>query len=150
MRGIKTYVKKLAKSELIMVALAFLILVKASGCSDDDHVLPVATGEGLNTFGCLVNGEIWLPGGNDGTANLDLSYDPGFRGGVFDIDAYKLTGTVFQSISIGSDSIKTTGIYTFNTNTPGAIFQDFNDENCHYYGTDSNVNGFFEIKKLDL
>ena len=73
-----------------MVALAFLILVKVSGCSDDDHVLPAATGEGLNTFGCLVNGEIWSPKGNVGYSNLDISYDPNLEGGSFDLATYRI------------------------------------------------------------
>ena len=51
---------------LFTAALVF-ILFNATGCSDDEpnsqepiDQLPAATQEGKNTFGCLVNDEVWV------------------------------------------------------------------------------------------
>jgi hypothetical protein len=50
-----------------------LILLSQTACKKDKHIngtgtpppqqqqLPPITTEGKNTFGCLVNGEVWLP-----------------------------------------------------------------------------------------
>jgi len=35
----------------------------------DSNGLPPATQEGKNTFGFLLNGQVWTPQGNNGTAN---------------------------------------------------------------------------------
>jgi len=38
--------------------------------------LPPATQVGANTFGCLLNGKVWLPKGNNSISNYSFSYDP--------------------------------------------------------------------------
>ncbi|GAA3938419.1 hypothetical protein GCM10022406_23220 [Hymenobacter algoricola] len=43
--------------------------------------LPAATQEGRHIFGCLVDGQVWIPNGNNGTSNFRLTYDPGTAGG---------------------------------------------------------------------
>lgn len=41
-----------------------MYLIIESGCAkDDDLQLPAITQRGEDTFGCLVNGEVWLPKG---------------------------------------------------------------------------------------
>jgi hypothetical protein len=66
-------------------SLALLVsILQFSGCDifpTPKEKLPPITHEDKNTFGCLVNGKVWLPNGNDGTSNLDLSYDSSFIGG---------------------------------------------------------------------
>ena len=51
--------------------------------------LPPATQTGANTFGCLLNGQPWTPGGSNGTDNYKVVYDPGYAGGSLDIRAYR-------------------------------------------------------------
>ena len=42
----------------------------------EEEKLPPITEEGANTFGCLVDGEVWLPkGGNPLNPNFDVYYD---------------------------------------------------------------------------
>lgn len=45
-----------------------VLLLSCSGCKEGilspKEELPPATQEGLNTFGCLVNGEVWVPKGS--------------------------------------------------------------------------------------
>ena len=41
-----------------------------SACNEDEDELPPITMEGRNTFGCLVNGELFLPNGPLGQSGL--------------------------------------------------------------------------------
>jgi hypothetical protein len=94
--------------------LLILFLIKCSGCDvlpTPKEELPPITQEGKNTFGCLVNGKVWLPKGNNGTANLDLSYDLSFMGGAFNISAYSIENGFRKYITISSDSISKSGTY---------------------------------------
>ena len=134
-----------------LVAAGFLML--SGGCQDDDlGVLPPATQEGKNTFGCLVNGEVWVPAGKPRDRKLDLSYDPGFRGGAFNVSAYKTTNDVDQFMVIGGNGINEIGIYNFvpngQTGDPGAIFTD--QDLCSYLGYEFIQDGWFKINRLDL
>ena len=59
--------------------LTLLITFTLSSCNDDDNKpsnpvdqLPPATQVGANTFGCLLDGEVFIPGG--GTNSLDCVY----------------------------------------------------------------------------
>ena len=116
--------------------------------------LPPATQEGRNTFGCLVNGEIWIPQGYNGTANLDLSYDPGYRGGTFNLSAYNYFGNGDddkQTISIYSDSLKREATYLLNDPEHAAPLFNDRSTGCSYY-RESNVfrEGSLTITRFDL
>jgi len=50
----------------------------------EEH-LPPATQTGANTFGCLVNGQVWTPAGYNGSSNYSMSYDTG----VMDLRTYR-------------------------------------------------------------
>jgi hypothetical protein len=70
----------------------------------DTPGLPPATQIGANTFGFLLNGQPWVPEGNDGGGNnLSISFDPGFNNGVFGIAVYRATATMSftQGFGIG-------------------------------------------------
>jgi|GEM_PF-4482748 len=67
-------------SYLALVSLLFSL----NGCflfPEPKEELPPITQTGANTFGFLLNGQVWLPKGSDGTPNLTSSYDPTFMGG---------------------------------------------------------------------
>ena len=77
---------------IIFSILLLASILQFSGCGllpTPKEELPPITQEGKNTFGCLVNGKVWLPKGYDGTSNLDLSNDPGFNSGTFDLRTYR-------------------------------------------------------------
>ncbi|RUT72803.1 hypothetical protein [Ancylomarina longa] len=51
-----------AKVKLLPFLLLVFIMLTANCCEkDDDPQLPPVTQTGENTFGCLVNGEVWIP-----------------------------------------------------------------------------------------
>ena len=69
--------------------------------------LPPATQTGTNTLGFLLNGEPWVPKGNNGTSNLTIRLDTGVNSRQFLIHAYRLLPqnvTEFQ-ISFRADNL---------------------------------------------
>ena len=75
---------------ILLFAVALFPFHFSSCIEEGAEVLPEATMEGKNTFGCLVNGEVWLPKGYAGYSNLDISYDPYYAGGAFGLSTYRL------------------------------------------------------------
>ena len=139
------------KQFLIPLALCALLL----GCQkkDPESSLPAETQTGANTFGCLVNGQAWLPGGNDGAANYDVVYDPTYAQGTLSVAAYRLTGNGAdkQILGFGSDSLRATGTYRLRTS--GRHQGDFINRltKCSYYSGDKGTycQGNFTITRLD-
>jgi hypothetical protein len=115
------------------------------------EILPLATQEGKNTFGCLVNGKVWLPKGNNSTSNLDASYDPTFENGSFDLGAYRINNDTDQFIAIGGKNVNTIGTYTFtqDIDSPGALLND-KKTNCSYNEQVNIVEGQFTLTRLDI
>lgn len=145
-------------TKFLCSALLLAMVVHLSGCSlfeslEKKEELPPITQEGKNTFGCLVNGKLWLPKGNDGTPNFSLSYDPTFMGGAFNISTYRYYGDGAndrQSITIFLDSVSIAGKYDlFTSDKRGSIFNDWNS--CIYYPDELVYKkGHITITKLDL
>ncbi len=48
---------------------AFVLLIVLFSCKKDD-LLPAATQNGANTFGCKVNGKTWIPDGGGGFSGI--------------------------------------------------------------------------------
>ncbi len=79
-----------------------------------EEQLPPATQTGANTFGCLVNGQVWKPSGNNGTSNYSVNYDPSYRKGTLNVATYRYTGEGaddYQIIGFFSDSLSSVGVY---------------------------------------
>ncbi len=143
------------------ITLQILFLLFMSGCelfksADKTDQLPPATQEGKNTFGCLVNGKVWLPKGNNGTANLDASYDPNFQGAsIFDLSAYKINTDIDrQYFYLFATNVTTGGSYDLSSVQLGTITFDYSYESstdCNY-NRDSVVfrTGTLTISKFDL
>ena len=117
--------------------------------------MPAATQDGKNTLGFLLNGQPWTPQGNNGTGNLDVSYDATFQGGVFNLSAYRNisnTNGNRQSLVMYGDSIQgVQKIILPNKNKFGLTFWN-EAKKCTYDTFDSTtqiVSGYFDLKKLD-
>ncbi len=113
--------------------------------------LPPATQEGKNTFGCFVNGKLWLPKGSNGTSNLDASYDPTFEDGAFDLNAYRIHDDTDQFIALGGKNVNKVGSYIFSQNldSPGALLNDKKSK-CSYSEQSNIISGSFTVSKLDI
>ena len=102
--------------------LAWLIIISLTitQCKKGDlhgtaiDQLPPATQNGAKTFGCLVNGNVFLPKGSTGIGqpNYRVMVDPTYSDGQFSINCYQvISPNETQSLDFGSDSIKGIGIY---------------------------------------
>lgn len=106
---------------LLLVALLGLSMCKKRDTTPTkpEDQLPPATQTGAGTFGCLVNGQPYLPsgGGLFNNPNLLVTYDPAYNGGNLAITAYRVLGstTLKQYIGVGGDGISQTGTYTLAT-----------------------------------
>ena len=143
-------------SFISIIVTAGIALQVCSGCKKltDSNGLPLATQEGRNTLGFLLNGQPWTPAGYDGgVSNLSLYYDESYRGGVFNISTYNLLHNAtndIQQLTFASDSIQKPQTITFGVKNFTVIF--FNDKNlCDYSSTDTNtkMSGSCTITKLD-
>lgn len=122
----------------IIMAGCFTILIAAS-CKKNKppktelEKLPPITQNGANTFGCLLNGVAYTPGGPGIGWVLKVQYDPTFQGGVLDITSRRIfdDGKLIY-LSIGGDSINTAG--NFQLNYPGKfkVFYDDTRTNCTF------------------
>jgi hypothetical protein len=86
---------RLPSTSLLLAALLGLSQCKKnhSDPAKPEDQLPAATQTGAGTFGCLVNGQPWLPSGNNGTPNSVALYDPSINtqdGAQLNIKAYRL------------------------------------------------------------
>jgi hypothetical protein len=136
-------------------AIALLLFTNCKKDNTNSNGLPAVTQEGKNTLGFLLNGQTWIPQGNNGTGNLDLYYDATFQGGVFNLSAYRNISTTNgsrQSLVIYGDSIQVAQrIILPNKNKFGLTFWD-EANHCTYDTFDSTtqiLSGFFDLKKLD-
>ncbi|MDB5233680.1 MAG: hypothetical protein JWR44_673 [Hymenobacter sp.] len=137
--------------------LCLLLLTQCSKCTQDDPSpqLPAATQTGANTFGCLVNGQVYTPAGRVGLGqNFYVSYDQAFNGGSLVVGTYRATASTRTALSIIAANIRGPGTYSFG---PGAgIYGDYSDQNrsvpCDtYYGGDTRTfsRGTLTITRLD-
>ncbi|RYU81816.1 hypothetical protein [Hymenobacter persicinus] len=102
--------------------LALLLLTQCSKCKNDprpvDPVsqLPPATQTGANTFGCLVNGQLYTPKGYAGVSNFAVLYEPGPTGANLNILTYRITSTGRQYLVVACGPI--TQPRTFSLSIP--------------------------------
>jgi hypothetical protein len=141
------------KTTLIVPLLALLFL--ATSCprkdmppkKDPGDELPPITQAGANTFGCLVNGKVWLPGGG-GLPAINAQYSQG----TFSIGADKgVENTNGQLLIWAISPIGDTGKYYIKTgkNNLGASFFD-HVALANYQAKDSDsLQNWIHVSKLD-
>ena len=81
-------------SRLLFLALSSLFFITAckkhNNHPTDNNGLPPATQTGAQTLGFLLNGEPWVPAGNNGSPRLAASYDPLYNNGVMSVSCYRI------------------------------------------------------------
>ncbi|MGE0076607.1 MAG: DUF6252 family protein [Bacteroidales bacterium] len=134
----------------LIIALCFL-MINASSCfdKDDEDKLPPETQTGNNTFGCLVNGKVWLPRGvpfsSVGTvAWVNSSYN--YLSVGANQDNSQSIGFVLKDTEINSGMV-----YTLNSNVNShADFESRCETGAYcYYGSNSKNVGELTITKFD-
>ncbi|KAA3633137.1 MAG: hypothetical protein DWQ02_13655 [Bacteroidetes bacterium] len=134
--------------------LLFILLIPllASQCEKENEMipeLPPITTEGKNTFGCRVNGEIWLP-----EAPWDLmgggALNPYYNihvGGLNIAATKEISDTdIYQSISLSGNDIWDTGEFNYNH----AKYLDFDISFCSDYRFDLDTTLGDKLKIIHL
>jgi len=126
-----------------------LLLLTCAACKDGalapKEELPPATQEGKNTFGCLVNGEVWVPKAFLGN---ELTYY--YHENILNIAAYRKMGSkdINQSLGIRIEDCNNIGNYKLTTiELARGRFSDLNKA-C-LYQTDNRQIGALRVTKLD-
>ncbi|OBX26570.1 hypothetical protein LX77_00850 [Gelidibacter algens] len=140
---------------LFIIPLLCLFVLTFTSCNNDDDdaptdpidQLPPMTQTGENTFGCLVNGKLFVVTNN--TKQVAVYQGGGLSiGGEKDLNGFFSEVSMFISeTSIGEMIIENEN-YILNNNSlmKGQYYND--EENCFYFTNQSHT-GFLKITKLD-
>ncbi|GAA0188655.1 hypothetical protein GCM10009122_47660 [Fulvivirga kasyanovii] len=138
------------KHTIVILFLFFLVVlvICLSACQEDDELPPV-TSEGKNTFGCLVNGKLWLPKGSFNVPGTSADYASNF---FLTISAgNNTTNSGFSFIVY--DPVLVDHLYNLtDTTSIKAYYQNkFDDDKYACIYEDYHVlNGSLEITKFNL
>ena len=148
-----------------LLKIAWLLAIASSAifasCKKDktqeEEQLPPITQTGANTFGCLINGKVFVPQGfEQNKPNFSLIVDPTFQNGNFGIATYNKKQQI--RFDFGSNDMKNTGVFNledFNKFVGASIYLD--KTNC-YFGPSTqcifqgpcHVKGKLDITRHDL
>ncbi len=113
----------------LLPALALLLLTQCHKAdpapAQPEDQLPPATQTGAHTFGCLLNGQPWMPNNSILNNNYKITYDPTYLGGALQIKVNRYAGannSVLQSLTFGAAYVNKTGVYSFPLNGLNSIF----------------------------
>jgi len=140
------------------VLLFIVSAVLFSACKKEKtDTLPPITQEGANTFGCVINGKVYVPRGfEQNKPCFDIIVDPGFNDGSIDIRVFRKEGDLTTRLNFGSDSISNTGLFCvgsrvdFGYTIYSKRLSDNICETPYSYGLPSNKNGYIKITRYDL
>src|SRR5690606_20882206 len=121
----------------------------------DPNTLPLPTKEGKNTFGCKVNGKVWVayaPFTAGGTIALEGNYDA--ETGSFILEGTQKNNglNVFETIGIGANEVLSAGYYNtpIEDNDELAGFLDYyENHSCSKYYYRSELLNEIEITYLN-
>ena len=150
------------KHKLLLRVLSLLLLFCFAQCKKQHDTpkteiekLPAITQEGKNTFGCLLNGTAYTPGGGGILDNvLSVQYDPSFQGGKLSITMRRIYDSNMELyLSIGGDSINNVGIYQLSFPGKYKVFYEDSRSNCTFTTIDPPgpmiFSGSLNITKFD-
>lgn len=115
-----------------------LLLIGCVACKTDalspKEELPAATQEGLNTFGCLVNGEVWVP---DNSINPSIHKLTGYYSeSYFYLRANKTENSSRETFGLDHEYIDDTGTYSLVPSKEEPIIQAFFKDSENRFSTD--------------
>ena len=139
-----------------IIALSLIIGLCATQCRKDrpedepEPELPPITTEGKNTFGCKVDGEIWIPrthwaSGFSGVHTLTSSYNS--NTGSFLINAKKKHDGINQSMALSANLKNYGNQILLPSESAGGVYSDIS-KSCSFE-TDTVHTGEINILKHD-
>lgn len=123
----------------------------------DEEQLPPITQTGANTFGCLINGKLFIPQGfEQNKPNFSLTVDPTFQNGNFGIAVFNKVQEI--RFDFGSNDLKDVGTYFLEDFTKSLVAQVSLDKTNCFFGPSSQciiqgpcyVKGKLQITRYDL
>jgi hypothetical protein len=151
-------VSKYCITLLFLLALLFSFCDKFKKKVKVKEELPIASQEGKNTFGCMVEGEVWLPKNYDPLNSIFSSYKPitlSYYNKNLTVRAKQKTKQYTErSINIYSKNITKAGLYKlylddFNKTTTAYVFTDLNLKTSTVFPISDTANSNLIITKLD-
>ena len=152
------------QTTVTMKNLLFLILTvfTLTSCDKDDNKstnpiekLPPATQTGANTFGCLLDGEIFKPGIYHNSYNCFYQYVNGYY--YFNVSANNTSNNILKDIMVGTEKLaiaegQTLNLYErVNGNAFGSLSNLDDNTGIYQHNSTSAINtGELKITKLDL
>ncbi len=127
-----------------------------ASCKNDDDIpknpvdsLPPATQIGAQTFGCLVDGKVFLPK-NFGLGRLNVFYQSIGSWYSFNISASNRNGEDFLGVSIGGIEIPALNnqTYVLTEDESGNIYGGYT-QSIDFYTTSNTSKGILTITKHD-
>lgn len=150
------------KTYKALLCLVFATALIAASCKKNKVLdtrtelekLPPITQTGANTFGCLVDGQAWLPNGSKpqtGGPNIVVDVDPTFQSGLFRIDGLKYQDGPGNFISINTFNCTNSGNYDFSSSLSVQYFKRISNQMCEISTTIANTYkiGSMTISKYD-
>lgn len=136
-----------------LITILLLILTSSSNCKKNKlselDKLPPITQTGANTFGCLINGKAYLPGGWDGNHSNYRVFIDGIDSSL-DIRTYNLETTLKLQLTFGAMGLYT-GLNIPFVNKGTTILGIANIYNCYIPVNDSVYRqGELKISRFDL
>jgi hypothetical protein len=132
----------------------FLLLLSVPRCKKDHFHLPPETTTGANTFGCKVNGKVFVPRDGRGRPGLFCQYvylgEGGGGGWFLNIPATDWKDNNLQAIDITTDSLFVTenNTYPFKRRAKGFANAAYS-YGSKYYEISQTDTGQLEITKND-
>lgn len=137
---------------LLALSSIFAACKKGKATTNPEDQLPPATQTGTNTFGCLVNGKVFVPTGyTNPYPNYRVFVDPGNNGNL-DIRTYSFINGNEEDLDLAGFGITSTGTFILNSSQ---IYPDYimniNSSICRYiYSANNFKSGYLKINKYDL
>jgi len=141
---------------VFIILLSGLFACRKSSSNKKDQLPPI-TQTGANTFGCLVNGQVFTPQGfEQNHPAFDMIVDPTFQNGNFGITVFNKKRKMHMDI--GSNEINNIGVYPINDFTRLVTVSIYNDMTNCYFGPSMQciltgpcyVNGNLTLSRYDL
>ena len=121
--------KKTLPLQKLLFSLSIFGLLCLAACKKDNYSLPPETQNGANTFGCKIDGKVWVPKGTDYNSgqNVTAYYQhiySGQEGFVFRVSAtnYEKKPLEYFSIVLDSSKIQTGISYTIRNGYKGEFY----------------------------
>jgi hypothetical protein len=156
-----------------VIAIVALSSCKKNTSNNPIDELPAATQTGANTFGCLINGQAFTPGGGDGFGSptlagtyqyaystpvpLGMPLNP-YSGYIFDIEARDMRNSCsITGIGFAVDSIQVQQGYTYilqseeaGTGDAGYQYLNCSGTDNWFKTSDTTTRGQLYLSRFDL